>query len=66
MIKMQLVEVLNRLENNDIVTQLTMLDGQFNQINCTDNPSIPFSTWFIVNDDETVDVEDDFSELYSL
>ncbi len=64
--KMGLNEVLSRLENNDIVTQLTMLDGEFNQVNCTDNPNIPLSTWFLIEEDGSVMVDEDFEELYPL
>ncbi len=66
MIKMELSEVLNRLENNGVLTQLTMLNGDFNQIICSDNPSIPPSTWFLISDDETVDVDEDFADWYPL
>ena len=61
---MELIEVINRLESNGIQVLVTMLNGSFNQINCCDNPRIGFSTWFEVNEDETVDVDEDFSEYY--
>lgn len=58
-------EVIQRLEANDVRCYPTMKNGDWNQIVAQDNPNIPESTWFLVNNG-MVEVDDDFRELYPL
>lgn len=64
MIKVNYIEVLNALERAGIEAFLTSKDDSWNQIVARDNPSLEFSTWYEIDGNQEIEVEDDFFELW--
>ena len=62
--KVDFREVLKALEKCGIDAIITSKNDSWNQIIARDNPKLDFSTWFIIDENQEVEVEDDFFDLY--
>jgi hypothetical protein len=62
--KVDFRKVLAALEKSNIEAIATSKNDSWNQIIARDNPQMDFSTWFIVDENQQVEVEDDFFDLY--
>jgi len=65
--EMGLRELLARLDNGGISWWLAMNDGNYSHVVARESDDSEFSAWFLIEPDgDTVMVDDDFAELWSL
>ena len=62
--KVDFRKVLEALDKSGIQAIPTSKSDSWNQIIARDNTKLDFSTWFTIDENQEVEVEDDFFDLY--